>query len=64
MRASKENLSRMESELHNMRREMDELRSVVKDKTFENLNGMIRRTNSPFTTKVLNCPLPLKFLLP
>ena len=32
----------MESELHNMRREMDELRNVVKDRVVENLDGMIR----------------------
>ena len=30
----------------------------------ENLDGMIRRMDSPFTTEVLNCSLPLKFCLP
>ena len=40
-RASKENLSRMERELRNMRREMDDLKSVVKDKAVKNLVGMI-----------------------
>ena len=47
-----------------MRREMDELKNIVKDKAVENLDGMIQRTNSPFTTEVLNCPLPPKFRLP
>ena len=47
-----------------MRREMDELKNIVKDKVVENLDGMIQRTNSPFTTEVLNCPLPPKFRLP
>ena len=47
-----------------MRREMDELKNIVKDKAVENLDGMIQRTNSPFTTEVLNCPLPPKFCLP
>ena len=42
---------------------MDELRNVVKDKAVENLDGVIRRTNSPFTTEVLNHPLPPKFHL-
>ena len=32
MRASEENLSRMESKLLNMRREIDELRNAIKDK--------------------------------
>ena len=43
---------------------MDELRSVMKDKGGENLDGMIQRTDSPFTTKVLNHSLPPKFRLP
>ena len=54
----------MENELRNMRKEMDELKSAMKDKSGENLDGMIWRTNSPFTTKVLNHPLPPKFYLP
>ena len=54
----------MENELRNMRKEVDELKSSMKDKGGENLDGMIRRTNSPFTTEVLNCPLPPKFCLP
>ncbi|XP_075650026.1 uncharacterized protein LOC142620552 [Castanea sativa] len=54
----------MENELRNMRKEMDELRRAMKDKGRENLDGMIRRTDSPFTTEVLNRPLPLKFRLP
>ena len=62
-RTLEENSSRMESKLRNMRREMDELRNVVKDKAVENLDGMIRRMDSPFTIEVLNHPLPRKFRL-
>ena len=54
----------MENELRNMRREMDELRNVVKDRAMENLDGMIQRMDSPFTTKVLKRPLPPKFHIP
>ena len=43
---------------------MDELKNAMKDKGGENLDGMIRRTNSPFTTEVLNRPLSPKFHLP
>ena len=43
---------------------MDELKNAVKDKAMENLDGMIRRTDSRFTTEVLNRPLPPKFRLP
>ena len=63
-RTSGEDSFRMENELCNMRKEMDELKSAIKDKGGENLDGMIRRTDSPFTTEVLNRPLPLKFRLP
>ena len=53
----------MENELRNMRKEVDELKSAMKDKGGENLDGMIRRMDSPFTTEVLNHPLPPKFHL-
>ena len=36
MRTPEENLYRMESELHNMRRQMDKLRNMVIDKAMEN----------------------------
>ena len=50
-KTSGEDPTRMENELRNMRKEMDELKSSMKDKDGENLDGMIQRTNSPFTTK-------------
>ena len=43
-----------------MRKELDEVKSTMT--VAINLDGML--TNSPFTTKVLECPLPLKFKLP
>ena len=49
--------------LKEMRRETDELRSEIRVKTNWNLDGMVRRTNSPFTTKVLECSMPSKFRL-
>ena len=63
-RTSGEDSTRVENELHNMRKEMDELKSAMKDKGGENLDGMIRRIDSPFTIEVLNHPLPPKFRLP
>ena len=62
-RTSGEDSSKMESELRNIRKEMDELKSATKDKGRENSDGMIRRTDSLFTTEVLNHPLPPKFRL-
>ena len=63
-RTSGDDSTKVENKLHDMRNEMDELKSAMKDKGRENLDGMIRRTDSPFTTEVLNRPLPLKFRLP
>ena len=50
--------------LWEMRKEMDELRSAIKGKTNRSLDRMVKMTDSPFTATVLECPVPLKFLLP
>ena len=43
---------------------MDELRNAIKEKTDQSLDRMVRATNSPFTTAVLECPMLTKFRLP
>ena len=43
---------------------MDELKNVMKEKTDKNLDGMVKSTDSPFTARVLEYPLPPKFCLP
>ena len=43
---------------------MDELRNAIKEKTDQSLDKMVRRTESPFTMVVLECPIPSKFRLP
>ena len=58
-----EDSTEMENKLRNMRKEMDELKSAMKDKGRENLDEMIRSTDSPFTNEVLNRP-PTKILSP
>ena len=50
--------------LRSMRKEMDELRNAMKGWIEKNLDGVVRRIDSPFTQKVLECPLPPKFRLP
>ena len=50
--------------MKNMRNELDEVKNTMKGKTAINLNGMIKRMDSPFTASVLECPLPPKFYLP
>ena len=43
---------------------MDELRNAIKEKTDRSVDRMIKVTDSPFTSTVLECPVPLKFRLP
>ena len=50
--------------LREMRKEMDELRNAIKGKTDQSLDRMVRATDSPFTTAILECPIPSKFMLP
>ena len=49
---SGEDSTRVENELRNIRKEMDKLKKAIKDKGGENLDGMIRRMDSPFTNEV------------
>ena len=43
---------------------MDELRNALKEKTDQSVDRMVRAIDSPFTTAVLECPVPSKFYLP
>ena len=40
---------------------MNELKNAIKEKTNRSLNRMVRATDSPFTTAVLECSVPSKF---
>ena len=43
---------------------MDKLRSAIKEKTDWSVDRLVRVTDSPFTTTVLECPVSSKFQLP
>ena len=43
---------------------MDELRNAIKGKTNQSLKRIVRKTDSPFTVAVQECPVPSKFHLP
>ena len=47
-----------------MRKEMDELRSAIREKTERSVDRLVRAIDSPFTAAVLGCPVPSKFRLP
>ena len=50
--------------LREMRKEMDELRNAIKGKTDQSLERIVRKTDSPFTMAIQECPVPSKFHLP
>ena len=50
--------------LQEMRKEMDELRNAIKEKTDRSVDRMIRATDSSFTAVLLECPVLSKFRLP
>ena len=43
---------------------MDELRKAIKGQTEWSLDRIVRTIDSPFSTAVLECPVPSKFQLP
>ena len=50
--------------LRGMRKEMEELRNAIKGKTDQSLDRIVRKTDSPFTLAVQECPVYSKFRLP
>ena len=50
--------------LREIRKEMDELRNAIKGKTYQSLERIVQKTDSPFTMVVQECPVPSKFCLP
>ena len=49
--------------LRKMRKEMDELRSAIKERMDQSVDKMVRATDSPFTVAVLECPCIVKVSL-
>ena len=47
-----------------MRKEMEELRNAIREKTDQSLDRIVRKTDSPFTVAVQECFVPSKFRLP
>ena len=41
-----------------MRKEMNKLRSAIKERTDRSIDKMVRATDSPFTIAMLECPVP------
>ena len=50
--------------LREMRNEMEELRNAIKGKTDQSVDRIVRKTDSPFTLAIQECPVHSKFRLP
>ena len=50
--------------LREIRKEIDKLRNAIKGKMNQSLDKIVRKTDSPFTVVVQECPVPSKFRLP
>ena len=50
--------------LREMRKEMDELRNAIREKTDQSLDRIVRKMDSPFTVAIQECSVPSKFCLP
>ena len=50
--------------LREMRKEMDKLRNAIKGEADQSLDKIVRKTDSPFTLAIQECPVPSKFRLP
>ena len=57
-------IARETAEERLLRNELDEVKNAMKGKPAINLDGMVKRIDSPFTASVLECPLPPRFCLP
>ena len=49
--------------IKSLQKELDEVKNAMNGNIAMNLDGMLKRTDSPFTSSVLECPLPPKFRL-
>uniref|UniRef100_A0A2N9IAL2 Uncharacterized protein n=1 Tax=Fagus sylvatica TaxID=28930 RepID=A0A2N9IAL2_FAGSY len=56
--------AKLEEELKEMREQMKEMKSQVKAKAAKNLDMLVHRSESPFTKRVDEYPLPAKFKVP
>uniref|UniRef100_A0A2N9FRY1 Retrotransposon gag domain-containing protein n=1 Tax=Fagus sylvatica TaxID=28930 RepID=A0A2N9FRY1_FAGSY len=56
--------AKLEEELKEMKEQMKEMKSQVKEKAAKNLDMLVHRSESPFTKRVDEYPLPAKFKVP
>uniref|UniRef100_A0A2N9EIR5 RNase H type-1 domain-containing protein n=1 Tax=Fagus sylvatica TaxID=28930 RepID=A0A2N9EIR5_FAGSY len=66
-RSSKEpddKTARLEEKLHEMRKQMGDMRNSLKEKAARNLDNLVHRVDSPFIPSIANFPLPPRFKVP
>ena len=51
----------LEEELHEMKKQMGDMKNSLKAKAAHNLDNLVHRANSPFIPRIANFPLPSRF---
>ena len=52
------------AEMQAMKKQMEVMMNALKGRVSSDLDDLVNRTDSPFTTQVNSCPLPQKFRMP
>uniref|UniRef100_A0A2N9GDN4 Reverse transcriptase domain-containing protein n=1 Tax=Fagus sylvatica TaxID=28930 RepID=A0A2N9GDN4_FAGSY len=56
--------TRLEEELHEMKKQMGDMKNSLKAKAARNLDNLVHRADSPFIPRIANFPLPSRFKVP
>ena len=54
-------MARLEEKLHEMRKQMGDMKNSLKAKAARNLDNLVHRADSPFIPSITNFPLPPRF---
>ena len=57
-------MARLEEELHEMKKQMRDMKNSLKAKVARNLDNLVHRADSPFIPRIVNFPLPSRFKVP
>ena len=56
--------TRLEEKLHEMKKQMGDMKNSLKAKAARNLDNLVHRADSPFILRIADFPLPARFKVP
>jgi hypothetical protein len=63
-RGPNDKTARLEEELHEMKKQMGDMKNSLKAKAARNLDNLVHWADSPFIPRIVNFPLPARFKVP